>query len=430
MKFRTGLAAIAAAGLILSGCSSDDETTTGGLEAPPGDTTATLKVWLMDGSQTPAMVDQVNAKFKEAYPNVTVQVELQQWGGIQDKLTTSLGTDSTPDVVEIGNTYTAKYIDSGLLADLTSVAGDLGVANMLPGLQASGELDGVRAGIPYYGAVRIVIYKMSDFEKAGITDVPTSLAELEDAAKKLQESNSDNSKYSAFFFPGKFWYGALPFIWDAGGDIATSDDSGTWTGTLNSPESQAGLTTLKRLVDNYSKAPKDGDETKNPDAFNTGDVGMMIDMMWNPGALNAPGAKFEGDVGVFALPGTESGSTSPAFLGGSDLAVSEKSPNKGLAVEWLKILTGTDVQTQLAKEKGFIPNQEAAFKGHEGDPFLLAADEASKNSKFTPVSPNWANVESSAVMQDMLVKIFTERQTIEEATTEASDAITTTLNGG
>jgi len=421
MKAAKWSAVFLAASLALTACGGGDSGA--GDETPSADATGTLKVWLMDGSQPQGVLDAVNAKFNEAYPDVDVQVEIQQWGGIQDKLTTSLGTDSTPDVVEIGNSLTAKYADAGLLAELEP--GEFEVDGMLPGLQPSGELDGVRYGIPYYGGVRIMVYKKSDFAKAGV-EVPTSLAELEQVAAKLQAANSGNAKYSSFYFPGKYWYGAVPFVWDAGGEIAEQD--GEWTGTLDSTEAQAGLATLKNLVDNYSQAPKDGDETKNTDAFNTGNVGMMMDSWWAPGALDAEGAPFAGDVGVFALPGTGAGSTSPVFFGGSDLAVSQKSQNKGLAKEWMKILTGVEIQTQLAKEGGVIPNQEGAFVGHEGDPFLAVADQASTNSRFTPVSPNWANVESSAVLQDMLVKIFTGQATIAEATTEASEEITTILN--
>jgi N,N'-diacetylchitobiose transport system substrate-binding protein len=426
MKFRTGLVALAAAGLTLTACSSGSTTATDAAPSTPAaDASGTLKVWLMDGSQPQTVIDSVNAKFKETYPNVKVEVELQQWGGIQDKLTTSLGTDSTPDVVEIGNSLTAKYSDAGLLADLTASAGDFNVDGMLPGLKPSGELDGIRYGIPYYGGVRIVVYNKSQFKDAGAT-VPTSLEELNATAEKLQKANADNSKYSAFYFPGKYWYGAVPFVWDAGGEIATQDGD-TWTGTLDQPPAVAGLTTLKGLVKNYSKAPVDGDETKNMDAFNTGNVGMMIDSWWAPGALDTGDMK--GNIGVFALPGTAAGSTSPVFFGGSDLAVSAKSAQQGLAVEWMKILTGLEAQTQLAKEGGVIPNQEGAFVGHEGNEFLQVADQASTNSRFTPVSPNWANVESSQVLQDMLVKIFSDAATVEEATKGASEQITSILNG-
>ena len=429
MKLRSGIVALVAAGLTLTACSSggggSNEPAPTGIASPSADATGTLKVWLMDGSQPQSVVDAVNAQFKKAYPNVQVQVELQQWGGIQDKLTTSLGSDSTPDVVEIGNSLTAKFADAGLLAEMDPAT--FNVEGMLPGLQPSGELDGKRYGIPYYGGVRIVVYKKSDFAKAGVTE-PKTLDELNQVAAKLQAKNADNKKYSAFYFPGKYWYGAVPFVWDAGGDIATKDGD-QWKGVLDSSESQAGLTTLNDLVQKFSKAPKDGDETKNMDAFNTGNVGMMIDSWWSPGALDAKGQPFAGDVGAFPLPGTTADKTAPVFFGGSDLGVSAKSKQQGLAVEWMKILTDRPTQTMLAKEGGVIPNQQGAFVGHEGQPFLQVADKAATVSRFTPVSPCWGNVESSGTLQDMLVKIFTGAQSIPDATKAASEAITTTMNG-
>jgi N,N'-diacetylchitobiose transport system substrate-binding protein len=57
-------------------------------------------------------------------------------------------------------------------------------------------------------------------------------------------------------------------------------------------------------------------------------------------------------------------------------------------------------------------------------------DSTAKNSRFTPTSPNWANVEAANILPDMLVSIFTGRATIPEATKEASEQITTTLNTG
>jgi len=61
-----------------------------------------------------------------------------------------------------------------------------------------------------------------------------------------------------------------------------------------------------------------------------------------------------------------------------------------------------------------------------GLPAIFAA--AAKNSRFTPNSPNWANVESANVLQDMLVSIFTGKSSIPSATSAASDKITTILN--
>ncbi len=425
MMMRTGLVAMAAAALTLTACTSGSDPAEVAISVPPKDVEGTLKVWLMDGSQPTAVIESVNQRFAKEYPGVEVEVELQQWGDIQDKLADTLGTDDTPDVVEIGNSLTAVYAAAGQLADLSDFAADLGVEGMLRGLRPPGELDGVRYGIPYYGGTNVVVYNRAHFEKADV-DVPTSLKELQKVAAALQKQFKKREQYSAFYFPGTYWKGAVPFIWDAGGEIAESS-GGTWTGTLDQSEAVAGLTTLQNLVARFSKAPVDGDETKNIEVFQSGDVGMMIDSWWAPGALNR--GKLKGDIGAFALPGSKAGTTAPVFIGGSDLAISARSSQPGLALEWIKLITNLKHQTMLAEQGGVIPNQKGAFVGHQGNPFLLIADEAAINSRFTPVSPNWPNVESAEVLQKMLVKIFSQEATVQQATNEASDQITALLNG-
>ncbi len=424
---RMMIAAAATSALLLSACgggaAADPE-----LKTPSPDAEGALTVWLMDGSQPDTVVEAVNAQFEETYPNVDVTVELQQWAGVQDKLTTSMNSSSTPDVVEIGNSLTAKFADAGLLSDLSDVADDLGSDAWLPGLASSGELDEERYGIPYYGGVRIVMYNKDHFKEAGV-EVPTTLDELDQVAAKLAETKgSKDEGYSAFYFPGKFWYGALPFIWAEGGDIAVQDGD-EWKGALDSERSRAGLTRLKNLVDTYSTAPADGNEVTNWEVFQEDNVGMVMDSWWTPDAVVAANEAFADKVGVFPLPGVTKDKTAPAFFGGSDLAVPEKGDNRGLAVEWIKILTSTETQTMLAKEGGMIPNQEAAFEGHEGNEFLLVADEAAKVSAFTPVSPMWGNVEADAVLPDMLVKIFSGSSSVDDATAAASTKVGDILNG-
>ena len=62
--------------------------------------------------------------------------------------------------------------------------------------------------------------------------------------------------------------------------------------------------------------------------------------------------------------------------------------------------------------------------------YLSVFDATAKNSRFTPTSPNWANVEAANVLPDMLVSIFTERASVADATKEASSQITDVLNSG
>jgi N,N'-diacetylchitobiose transport system substrate-binding protein len=118
------------------------------------------------------------------------------------------------------------------------------------------------------------------------------------------------------------------------------------------------------------------------------------------------------------------------FLGGSDLGIATKSKSQDLALEWVKLLSGTKYQTQMATVGGVIPNTTTLLTLHQDDPYLSVFDSTAKNSRFTPTSPNWANVETANILPDMLVSIFTERASVADATKKASEQITTTLNTG
>src|SRR4030095_4377148 len=188
----------------------------------------TLSIWLMEDSAPPAVVDAVNADWKKAHPNDTVKVELQQWNNITTKLDAAFAGSSPPDVVELGNTLVSKYAAAGALQDLTGSRGEFeNNQAWLQSLTESCTMEGKLVCAPYYAGSRAVIYRKSMFAKAGIGQTPASQEELQAAAQKLMQTFGGDKRFSAFYFPGKYWYAALPFVWDHGGDIATQD-GGQW----------------------------------------------------------------------------------------------------------------------------------------------------------------------------------------------------------
>jgi N,N'-diacetylchitobiose transport system substrate-binding protein len=393
----------------------------------------TLTVWLMEASAPPAVIEAVNAEWKKGHPNDTVKIELQQWNNITTKLDAAFAGSNPPDVVELGNTLVSKYAAAGALQDLTGSRDQFeNHQAWLQSLTESCTLDGKLVCAPYLAGSRAIIYRKSMFAKAGITQPPASLEELQAAADKLMQTFGSDKRFSAFYFPGKYWYAALPFVWDHGGDVAVQD-GGQWRGTLDSPESQAGLAELKQLVDCCSRADKQGDELKQDQAFAQGHIAMIVANGWEKGVILDPkqgNPKLEKDLAAFPLPSRTSGQTAPVFLGGSDLGVAAKSKNQDLALDWVKLLAGTKFQTQMATVGGVIPNATTLLDLHADDPYLSVFDATAKNSRFTPTSPNWANVEAANVLPDMLVSIFTERASIADATKEASAQITDVLNSG
>jgi N,N'-diacetylchitobiose transport system substrate-binding protein len=82
MTFRTGIVALVVAGLTLTACTGGSGEASDDASTPAVTETGTLKVWLMDQSQPQSVIDAVNDRFKEQYPEVKVDVELQRWAGI------------------------------------------------------------------------------------------------------------------------------------------------------------------------------------------------------------------------------------------------------------------------------------------------------------------------------------------------------------
>jgi len=412
--------------LSLAACGSSSSGTSGAAASSSGP--ATVRLWL-NGEDTPqAMVDYASAEFAKLHPGSKVVFERQQWTGIVEKLTTSLSSNDSPDLVELGNTQAQAFEAAGALKDLTAKKADLGGDDLVQSLVEAGSYDGKFYGAPYYGGARVVFYRTDLLAKANLK-VPTTTAEFVDAGIALKKANASTPNFSGIYFPGKYWYAALPFIWDNGGDIAAKQGS-SWQGKLSDPGSITGLQVAKKIMDEASAAPKDGDESKDYVAFCAGQVGMLMGPGWKLGQITDPKTgcpPLKDKIGAFALPGRTAGTTAPAFLGGSNLAVSAKSKHPDLAYDLLKIMTSAGYQTQFAA-KGLLPAKKSLLDKVSGDAAAQAQAKAAANSRFVPASDKWAGVEAGTVLPDMLVAIAKGGDVTAEAK-RADEAIAKALNG-
>jgi N,N'-diacetylchitobiose transport system substrate-binding protein len=387
-----------------------------------------LRLWLNGGDTPDDFVKFAIGEFNKIHPDVKVTFERQQWTGIVEKLTTALSSSDSPDVIELGNTQAQAFEAAGALQDLTASKADLGGDDLLQSLVEAGTYDGKFYGVPYYAGARVVLYRKDLFDKSALT-VPTTIDEMLAAGTKLKADNASTPNFSGMYLPGKNWFAALPFIWVTGGDIAVQDGS-SWKGMLSSDKSVEGLTQFQQFIQETSGAPKDGDDSKDYIAFCNGEVGMMPAPGWKPGQIvntddGCP--DMEANIGAFAMPGLTAGSTSPAFLGGSNLAISAKSKNPELATELMKILVGKEFQQQFA-DQGTIPALKSLLGGISGSEGATAQAKAAENSRFVPSSENWAAVEASSILPDMVVAISGGADVKAEAA-KADAAIEALLNG-
>ncbi|MBD2867028.1 extracellular solute-binding protein [Paenibacillus sp. IB182493] len=66
--------------------------------------------------------DQMETDFNKLYPNLTLQIEPASWEDITQKLDTQVNAGSPPDIAFIGSDGISKYVEQGMLMDITAEA--------------------------------------------------------------------------------------------------------------------------------------------------------------------------------------------------------------------------------------------------------------------------------------------------------------------
>ncbi len=420
----TAAIALAAAGCAGSGGSGSDE---GASSGEP----RTLTVWLMSGSAPEDLTNQLNEEFEAANENVTVKYEVQEWNGIQDKLTTALASQDPPDIIELGNTQAPSFAEEGVLTDLTGDVDDLSGDQWLASLKASGEWDGKQYSAPFYAANREVLYRTDMFTQAGITTPPTSRQEWLDAITKLKTTFGSDPAFQPLYMPGQNWYALLSFIYDEGGDIAEKSGN-EFKATVNTPEVKSALEFYKQLVDaSGTTAPKDADESTPEQAglYGQGKIAMMIGLPWEVGTAAADNPDIKTNTSGFPIPSKNAGENAPVFQGGSNLAIPVNSKNSELAKAYLKLMLGEKYQGMLASA-GMVPGASTDLSALDADPVSKAMAEASQDGKAVPATPKWATIEAGQnPLKDMLTAYLTGAKDIDTATNDANTALDAAFTG-
>jgi N,N'-diacetylchitobiose transport system substrate-binding protein len=392
-------------------------------------------VWVMTDAQNgwPGAIAAANAQFQQQHPGVDVNIQYQSWDTVLQKFDAALAANDAPDVIELGNSQTVKYMAAGAFSSLKA-KNFPNSSTWLSGLKASCTYRGKLYCVPYYAGARAVIYRKDMYRQAGVKSLPKTYAQFLAANKKLKTKFGKNRNFSAFYEPGQNWYVATTFVEDWGGHIAVQEKNGKWKGTLDSPQAVKALTIFKSMVRKYSRASKTQDEAHPFPSipFAKGRMASFIGNGWEwPYVFNPKGGaapkSFEKKMGAYPMPSHIKGQYMPTFLGGSDLGIPISAKNKQLGADWIKAFTGTQSETLIAKA-GNIANSTKLANVNAHNPSLAPFAKAAKYSWFVPMSPNWTNVENSHLLKQMLTAILTNRKSVQAATKSASKQITQILN--
>ena len=368
-------------------------------------------VWLV-GTDTPDTArDYLKETFEDENEGWTLKIEEKTWATPPTSTPRRSRSEDRPDVVEIGNTQALGFADAGLFLDISDIQEDARRRRPAPRSRRGRHRTTARST-----RLRTTPVAASSSTRPQITGdaVPATLDEYVAKGKELKTDT-----VSGIYFAGKDWYNALPFIWAHGGEIAVQDGD-EWDAQFSSDESVKGLEQLQDVYLTPRSRRSTATSASATSRSATARSAILSSPAWAAGNITgawpwgdeAAGEEvsegcpdtYGSDLAAFALPGLKAGETAPIFAGGSNIAVATKSDSQDKAKEALKIMLSEGYQKLLA-EQGLTPGYTPAAESLPDTAIAKAQAEALANSKFTPTSPNWAEVESAQIIPDALVKI-------------------------
>lgn len=424
MKLSARIAAPAAvlvlAGLTATACGAPQTSDTG---AKGDEKTGTLRVWLFQevgNKPKEKVVDAAVADFRKAHKGAKAEIEYIPVETRAQRVKAAFNDPkSAPDLIEYGNTDTAGYVKDGGLADISDEFGAWADAKDTdPTARQSVTVDGKIYGAPLFVGVRALYYRTDVFGDLGIK-APKSQAELISTAKKIHKKKPGMYGLAV---GGAYTYGAMPFIWANGGELA--DGSGSaYKAAINSEKARKGIAAYTSLFgDTNCPAAKcaamGGNATVT--AFASGKAAMAIGGDFSHTAVEAGTVK--GKYAVVPLPGVAENSVAPAFAGGNNIGVLKSSRHRTLAVDLMKSLTGKQAQAKMFDAMGFLPTYTdvlaaAAKKEPFVEPFVRTLG---AGAKFVPASPAWGQIDSSLILPTMFQEIVSGRKDVAGASDDAA----------
>ncbi|MFJ9536497.1 extracellular solute-binding protein [Streptomyces sp. NPDC101225] len=385
--------------------------------------TGTLRVWLFQevgNEPKQKAVDSVVAAFEKAHRGTEVHVEYIPVDTRAQRVKAAFNDPkSAPDVMEFGNTDTAGYVKDGGLLDVTDAFGRWSESKDTdPTAKTSVTVDGRMYGSPYYVGVRALYYRTDVFEQLGLRP-PRTMDELASAARRIHAARP---ALYGIAVGGAYTYGAMPFVWANGGELATGK-GGSYASAIDSPAARKGIKAYTSLFgDTNCPAAKcagmGGNDTVT--AFAAGKAGMAIGGDFSHAAVEA--GKVKGRYAVVPLPGVKAGSIAPAFAGGNNIGVLKSTSHRTLAVDLMEQLTSKKTQAAMFGAMGFLPTfGDVRARVAAEHPYVKPfAQTLSAGTKFVPASAGWSQIDSQQVLPTMLQEVISGKKDVGAAAEEAA----------
>ncbi len=299
----------------------------------------------------------------EQQTGIKVKLEVVPWSDLLNRILTATTSGQGPDVLNIGNTWSASLQATGALLpwdeeNFDRIGGrDRFVDSALGSTGADGQDP---AAVPLYSMAYALYYNRQMFSDAGIDAPPATWDELIAAAKKLSEDGTWGLGMEGSN-PAENIHHAFVFAKQHGADFFTADGKADFT-------NDGAVAAVKQYVDLMAKdkviAPGNAEYAQNQSVsdFAKGRTAMLL---WQSATANLKSQGMgEDDYGIAPVPvqsGTPgTGKQVNSMVAGINLAVFKNTDNLDGATEFVKFMTSDAEQKILNTAYSSIPPVKAA----------------------------------------------------------------------
>ncbi|MFD7904995.1 ABC transporter substrate-binding protein [Kitasatospora sp. NPDC059747] len=293
----------------------------------------------------------------EQQTGIKVKLEVVPWSDLLNRILTATTSGQGPDVLNIGNTWSASLQATGALLPFDAAAMEKtgGKDRFLPSALAStGAAGKDPAAVPLYSMAYGLYWNRKLFAEAGIDHPPTTWEDLIADGHRLTAGDRYGLALEGGS-PTEDVHHAFTLAKQQGADFfdATGKPTFDGPGTVAAVKRYVGLLGTDRIA-----APGNAEYANNQSVtdFATGKAAML---MWQSAGANlaSHGMKPE-DYAVAPLPapaGATGDRATASMAAGINLAVLRSSHNTDGALKFVTFMTGTDEQIRLNRAYGSIP---------------------------------------------------------------------------
>ncbi|MEW2074551.1 sugar ABC transporter substrate-binding protein [Streptomyces sp. NPDC013433] len=364
----------------------------------------------------------------EKQTGIKVKLEVVPWSDLLNRILTATTSGQGPDVLNIGNTWSASLQATGALLpwdakNFDKIGGrDRFVDSALGSTGVEGQDP---AAVPLYSMAYALYYNKQMFADAGIDGPPATWDELVAAGKKL----SGDGKWGLGMEgsnPSENIHHAFVFAKQHGADFFTADGEADFT-------NDGAVTAVKQYVDLMAKdkviAPGNAEYAQNQSVsdFAKGRTGMLL---WQSASANLTSQGMSEDAyGIAPVPvqsGTPgAGKQVNSMVAGINLAVFKNTDNLDGATKFVKFMTSDAEQKILNTAYSSIPpvktaQEDAAFNSPAN---AVLKDTLAKSAVALPQVPDESQFETA--VGTAVKELFADAAAGREVTTDSVKAALT-----